>query len=55
MEGVEAVVVGEGDVGRVVQQQRQDVVTFFRHSVMQRRVPFMVLWGGETHISYDRP
>lgn len=43
VEGIESVVVGEGDVSRMVQQQCEDVVALLGHSVMQGSVPFMVL------------
>jgi hypothetical protein len=43
VEGVESVIVGEHDVGAVVQEQRQHVVPLLRDGVMQRRVSLAVL------------
>ena len=47
VEGVEAVVVGEGDVGPVVQQQGQDVVPLLADGIVQGRVPLVVLREGK--------
>ena len=43
MERVEAVVVGDHDVGAVVEQQRQHVVALLRDRVVQRSVAFGIL------------
>ena len=43
MEGIEAVVVGERDVGIVVDEEREHVVALLRDGIVQRRVPFRVL------------
>lgn len=43
MEGIEAVVVGERDVGAVVDEEREHVVALLRNGVVQRRVPLRVL------------
>ena len=43
MEGVEPVVIGDADVGVVVQQQRQDVVPLLADGVVQCRVPLRIL------------
>lgn len=40
---VEAVIVGQRDVGAVVQQQRQHIVALLRNGVVQRRVAFRIL------------
>lgn len=44
MQGIEAVVVGQGDVRRVIQQQGQDVVSLLADGVVQSRVSVRVLW-----------
>ncbi len=43
VEGVEPIVVGEHDIGAVVQEQRQHVVPLLGDGVMQRRVTLAVL------------
>lgn len=43
MQGIEAVVVGQGDVRRVIQQQGQDVVSLLADGVVQSRVSVRVL------------
>ena len=43
VKGVETVVVGDHDVGGVIQQQCQHVVTLLRNGVVQRGVTFRVL------------
>ena len=43
VEGVEAIVVGEGDVSRMVQQQRQHVIALLGYGVVERRVALRVL------------
>lgn len=43
MEGVEAVVVGDGDIGTGLQQNGQHVVSLLADGVMERRVSLRVL------------
>ena len=43
MQSIEAVVVGERDVGIVVDEKRQHVVPLLRNGVVQRRISFRVL------------
>lgn len=43
VQGVESVVVGQRDVGRVIQQNRQHVVPLLGNSVVQRSVAFGIL------------
>lgn len=43
VEGVETVVVGEGDVGTVVQEECQHIVAFFRNGIVKRSVALEVL------------
>lgn len=52
---VEAVVVGERDVSRVVQQQRQHVVPLLGYGVMQGRVTLGVLQAGVAAQLQERP
>lgn len=43
MQGVETVVVGQGYVGVVVQEQRQHVVSFLRYGVVKWCITFQIL------------
>ena len=48
VQGVEAVVVGDGDVSAGLQQHRQHVVPLLADGVVQGRVSFRVLQGENT-------
>ncbi|KAJ3653724.1 hypothetical protein Zmor_012961 [Zophobas morio] len=43
VEGIESVIVGQGDIGVMIQQQRQHIVPFLRNCVMEGRVTFQIL------------
>jgi hypothetical protein len=50
MQGIEAVVIGDHDVGVVLQQQRQHVVALLGDGVVQRSVAFRVLQRIRHHV-----
>lgn len=43
MQRVETVVVSEGHVGAMLQQQRQHIVAFLGYGIMQGRIAFGIL------------
>lgn len=47
MESVEAVVVGDGDIGAGLQQNGQHVVSLLADGVVERRVSLRVLRGAQ--------
>lgn len=43
VQGVEAIIVGDGDISTGLQQHRQHVISLLAYSVMQRCVPLGIL------------
>lgn len=55
VQGVEAVVVGDGDVGSGLQQHRQHVVPLLTDGVVQRCVALRILQGAPESASARQP
>jgi len=52
MQGVEAIIVGDGDVGASLQQHRQHVISLLADGVVQWRVALGILKRGETVLNF---
>ena len=53
MQGIESVVVSKRDVGIVVDEKRQHVVSFLGNGIVQRRVSLRVLAHTHRHTKFQ--